>query len=117
MEIGLRRVWPDAAIRARPMADGGEGTLDAILHAAGAGAWSRLCARVAQARIAILSDVNNPLCGPLGAIAVFGPQKGVTGEDIAPFDATVQRFAQLAEAAFARRVAMQPGAGAAGGLG
>ena len=33
---GLRRVWPDADIRARPMADGGEGTLDAVLAAVGA---------------------------------------------------------------------------------
>src|ERR1700745_3843540 len=35
LEAGLRRVWPDAVVRARPMADGGEGTLDAILHASG----------------------------------------------------------------------------------
>ena len=32
---GLRRVWPDADVRARPMADGGEGTLDAVLAAVG----------------------------------------------------------------------------------
>src|SRR5436190_256667 len=38
LAAGLRRVWPDADIRARPMADGGEGTLDAILHAVGADA-------------------------------------------------------------------------------
>ncbi|HSV18310.1 MAG TPA: glycerate kinase, partial [Casimicrobiaceae bacterium] len=38
LEAGLRRVWPDAAIRARPMADGGEGTLDALLHASAGGA-------------------------------------------------------------------------------
>jgi glycerate kinase len=33
---GLRRVWPEASIRSRPMADGGEGTLDAVLAACGA---------------------------------------------------------------------------------
>ena len=38
MEAGLRRVWPAAAVHARPMADGGEGTLDAILHAVGSAA-------------------------------------------------------------------------------
>jgi len=45
MEAGLRRVWPDANISARPMADGGEGTLDAILHAS-AGAATRESLRV-----------------------------------------------------------------------
>jgi glycerate 2-kinase len=61
--------------------------------------------------------VNNPLCGPQGAIAIFGPQKGVAPGDIATFDAVLARFAQLGEAAFGRRVATHPGAGAAGGLG
>ena len=236
LEAGLRRVWPDADIRARPMADGGEGTLDAILHAVGADATRATMAlpgasgamrdahygllregaamvavievaeivgltdatavrtdvgartttgigilmralldrgvrefriglggsstndggagllralgveladasgvpvtptldglaalasvdargvdpRLADARIAILSDVNNPLCGTLGATAVFGPQKGVTPERIAASDATLARFAARAEQAFGRAVADQPGSGAAGGLG
>jgi len=236
LEAGLRRVWPDAALRARPMADGGEGTLDAILHASGsaarrerlevpgaigiavdaayglvggganalavveiaqvvgitdpvamrvdAGARSTtgigvliralldrgvrdfrvglggsstndggagllaalgvaffderggpveptprglqrlakvsvagLDPRVAHARFTILSDVDNPLCGSNGAIAVFGPQKGVPRELIAAFDATLARYAALCERAFGRSVADLPGAGSAGGLG
>ena len=236
MEAGLRRVWPQAVVRARPMADGGEGTLDAILHASGgaarrermsvpgaigvpveaaygmvdaagetvavveiaqvvgitdpaamqvdAGARStagvgvlmrallergvrdfriglggsstndggagllaalgvalrdergapveptprglqRLAAvaidaldpRLAQARITILSDVDTPLCGAAGAIAVFGPQKGVARDLIPSFDQTLARYAALAEEAFGRAVAQRPGAGAAGGLG
>jgi len=236
LEAGLRRVWPDADIRARPMADGGEGTLDAILHAVGTDATRATMAlpgasgtmrdahygllregggsvavievaeivgltdaaavrtdvgartttgigilvralldrgvrefriglggsstndggagllralgvalvdangapveptvdglatlaavdasgvdpRLVDARIAILSDVNNPLCGTLGATAVFGPQKGVTPQRIAAFDATLARFAALAEQAFGRAAAGNPGSGAAGGLG
>ncbi|HWZ72347.1 MAG TPA: glycerate kinase [Casimicrobiaceae bacterium] len=42
---GLRRVWPDADLRLCPMADGGEGTLDAVLSRGG----QRLTARVAGA--------------------------------------------------------------------
>lgn len=236
LETGLRRVWPTADIRARPMADGGEGTLEAILHAVGGSATresmvvpgasgapvdaaygvideagervgvietaqvvgitdpvamaidagtrsteglgvliralldrgvrdfriglggsstndggagllvglgarlqdaqgatveatprglarlaridvSGIDPRVAHARITVLSDVDNPLCGPQGAIAVFGPQKGVAARDVHDFDAALARYAALAEPAFGRVVGQSPGAGAAGGLG
>ncbi len=227
---GVRRVWPEAELRLRPMADGGEGTLDAVLTAGGerrtarvsgaaggpvdasygligkdtvviesaqvvgltdaeatahpvearstrglgelirmlldAGVKSFLAglggsstndggagllaalglklqdasgraveptpaglaalshvdasaldSRLAGARITILSDVDNPLCGERGATAIFGPQKGVGPESIAAFDARLARFATLAEAAVGRRAKERPGAGAAGGLG
>jgi glycerate kinase len=78
---------------------------------------SRLDPRLADARITILSDVNNPLTGTLGAVAVFGPQKGVRAEDVATLDATLERYAALTQEALGKRVAAQPGAGAAGGLG
>jgi len=236
METGLRRVWPDAGVSARPMADGGEGTLDAILHAVGTrairasmqvpgasgapveaaygivdeggvpvgiieiaqvvgitdpvamqsdagsrdtigvgvlmralldrgvrdlriglggsstsdggagllvGLGARLLdhagrdveptprglatlaridlvgvdARVRDARILVLSDVDNPLCGAQGAMTVFGPQKGVAAADIASFDASLAHYAGLAERAFGRSVAGNAGAGSAGGLG
>lgn len=74
-------------------------------------------ARVAQSDIRIMSDVNNPLNGTLGATAIFGPQKGVTAADVATIDATLATFARFAEGAFGRAVADRPGAGAAGGLG
>ena len=64
-----------------------------------------------------MSDVNNPLCGERGATAIFGPQKGVGPDDIATIDATLARFAALAERAVGRSAASLPGAGAAGGLG
>jgi glycerate kinase len=230
---GLRRVWPDAEVRACPMADGGEGTLTAVLsrggerrvrRVAGAGGKQRSVAygivaapegataiievaeivgitdsdglavavtarstggvgelivalldagvrrfmiglggsstndggagmlaalglrlvaksgdaavptpaglatlasadavgldqRLGECAITIMSDVNNPLCGERGATAIFGPQKGVCADEIAPIDALLARFARVAERAVGRSAADRPGAGAAGGLG
>jgi glycerate kinase len=227
---GLRRVWPNADVRIRPMADGGDGTLDAVLSAGGEQRVARVSGaagepidaahgligedtavlesaqvvgltdakgvahpvearstrglgeligllldagrkrflvglggsstndggagllaalglklldgsgheveptpagleslrrvdaadidpRLAQASVTILSDVDNPLCGERGATAVFGPQKGVRRESIRPIDATLGRFAALAEGALGRSAKDRPGAGAAGGLG
>jgi len=73
--------------------------------------------RLAQSAITIMSDVNNPLAGTKGATAIFGPQKGVRRDDVAAIDASLARYAELAEQALARRTAANPGAGAAGGLG
>jgi glycerate kinase len=73
--------------------------------------------RLAASTITIMSDVNNPLAGERGATAIFGPQKGVRPEEVGAFDATIARFAALAERAIGRSAAGNPGAGAAGGLG
>ena len=62
-------------------------------------------------------DVTNPLCGPEGAAAVYGPQKGADPAAVAELDAALARFAEVAERDLGRRVADVPGAGAAGGLG
>ncbi|MEO8508193.1 MAG: glycerate kinase [Betaproteobacteria bacterium] len=78
---------------------------------------SALDPRLATCEFRIMSDVNNPLAGTLGATAIFGPQKGVVPGDIAVFDGALGRFATLAEAAIGRDAAHRPGAGAAGGLG
>ena len=78
---------------------------------------STLDPRMAEAQITIMSDVTNPLCGERGATAIFGPQKGVATERVAEIDATLARFAPLAERAIGRGVKDRPGAGAAGGLG
>ncbi|MBK7591560.1 MAG: glycerate kinase [Betaproteobacteria bacterium] len=77
----------------------------------------RLDPRLAQSSITLMSDVNNPLCGALGATAVFGPQKGVTAAEVAMLDAILGRFAALTEEALGVSAATRPGAGAAGGLG
>ncbi len=73
--------------------------------------------RIERCELILLSDVDNPLCGPHGATATYGPQKGVAGHDVAAFDAALGRFAGRVEAALQRHVATSSGAGAAGGLG
>lgn len=67
--------------------------------------------------IVIASDVTNPLCGPNGASAVYGPQKGATPEDVALLDAALDRFAAVVKRDLGRDIRDTPGAGAAGGLG
>ncbi len=64
--------------------------------------------------ITVACDVTNPLCGPAGAAAVFGPQKGASPADLAWFDA---QHGRLAEHSLALDAAQAAGAGAAGGLG
>ena len=73
--------------------------------------------RLLDAEIMVACDVDNPLCGPRGASAVFGPQKGATAEMVQELDAALGRFADCARAASGRNVATLAGAGAAGGLG
>jgi len=73
--------------------------------------------RVRDCRVTLMSDVNNPLAGPRGATAIFGPQKGVTASEHAPFDGAIAHFAAIAETGFGSAAAEKPGAGAAGGLG
>ncbi|MDF2664827.1 MAG: glycerate kinase [Microbacterium sp.] len=60
----------------------------------------------------VLTDVRSPLTGPAGAAAVFGPQKGLGPDDIAPADAALARAAVLLDTD-----PRMPGAGAAGGTG
>ncbi len=78
---------------------------------------SGLDPRLAAARIVVACDVDNPLIGSRGASAVFGPQKGATPDMVRELDAALARYAEVARAATGRDVAMEPGAGAAGGLG
>ena len=62
-------------------------------------------------------DVTNPLTGPTGASAVFGPQKGASKDDVATLDAALAHFAQVIESQLGVAVNDVPGAGAAGGIG
>ncbi|MDR2450195.1 MAG: glycerate kinase [Candidatus Accumulibacter sp.] len=78
---------------------------------------SGLDPRLKDCRITVACDVDNPLCGPRGASAVFGPQKGASPEIVAELDAALARFSLIARKATGRAVAELPGAGAAGGLG
>lgn len=66
----------------------------------------------------IACDVTNPLCGPSGASAIFGPQKGATPEMIDCLDAALSHYADVAISGERRNLARtMPGDGAAGGLG
>ena len=73
--------------------------------------------RITEAEIIVACDVDNPLCGPRGASAVFGPQKGATPAMVAELDAALAHYATLAQEATGRQIVEQAGAGAAGGLG
>jgi glycerate kinase len=73
--------------------------------------------RLTDCTITLLSDVNNPLCGDMGATTIFGPQKGVSANDISRIDGVIENYASRLEAALQRSAKDQPGAGAAGGLG
>ncbi|CAI1646997.1 Glycerate kinase [Serratia quinivorans] len=73
--------------------------------------------RLQQVSVTAACDVDNPLCGPHGASAVFGPQKGATLEMVTQLDAALSHFGSLLQQATGREVLNAPGAGAAGGMG
>jgi len=72
---------------------------------------------VGSVKVTIASDVTNPLLGPNGASAIYGPQKGASAEDVLELDAALANYAAVIERDLNRDVAERPGAGAAGGLG
>lgn len=78
---------------------------------------SRLDSRMASSNVVVACDVNNPLCGPHGASAIFGPQKGASFEDIQELDAALENYAEVIARDLHADVAEIPGAGASGGLG
>jgi glycerate kinase len=73
--------------------------------------------RLKGCRIEAACDVNNPLTGPKGASAVFGPQKGATPEMVDQLDGNLVRFAGMISRDLDVQVETVPGAGAAGGMG
>lgn len=73
--------------------------------------------RLDSIEILVACDVDNPLCGPRGASAVYGPQKGASPELVLELDQCLNRFAQIMEKDLNVAVRDLPGAGAAGGLG
>ena len=80
-------------------------------------AWDGLDHRLLGAIIEVACDVTNPLCGPNGASAVYGPQKGATPAMVRRLDAGLKRLAQIMTCELGVDAAGMPGAGAAGGLG
>ncbi|MGM1085533.1 glycerate kinase [Klebsiella aerogenes] len=78
---------------------------------------SELDPRLADCRIDVACDVTNPLTGPQGASAVFGPQKGATTAMIERLDRGLQHFAQIIDRDLDIDVLSLEGGGAAGGMG
>ncbi len=76
-----------------------------------------LDARLGDVDLRIACDVTNPLLGPIGATAMFGPQKGVTRDDADVLEEGLEVWADALETAAGRRERETPGAGAAGGVG
>jgi glycerate kinase len=124
----ILRTVLDSGIRDIALGIGGSATTDGgagLLRALGASVADDLASvdlggldpRLREVRLRIACDVTNPLLGPGGAAAVYGPQKGATPELVATLDARLARFADALEAATGRRERDTPGAGAAGGLG
>ncbi|MER7775626.1 glycerate kinase [Streptomyces sp. NPDC096191] len=100
-----------------PVAPGGGG-----LAALASADLSGLDPRLSDVELVLASDVDNPLTGPKGAPAVYGPQKGASPEDVAALDAALAHFAKVlaqteSVGARAAEYAASPGAGAAGGIG
>jgi len=78
---------------------------------------SQLDPRLAQCRIEVACDVENPLTGPCGAAAVFGPQKGASVQDVQVLDAALAHLAAVIFRHLGVNVLEWPGGGAAGGMG
>jgi glycerate kinase len=133
LDAGARRII--LALGGSATNDGGAGMLQALgmrfLDTAerelepGGAALARLARidaggldpRTRTVRFEVASDVDNPLLGPRGASAVFGPQKGAGAADVTLLDAALAQFAGVVAATCGVDRRAEPGTGAAGGLG
>jgi glycerate kinase len=133
LDAGLRRVV--IGIGGSASTDGGAGMVQALGArlldsgggelAPGGGALrdlatidlSGLHPALAASQITVACDVDNPLTGPMGAAAVFAPQKGASPAQVAELDAGLGRLAAVVAAQTGRDETATPGAGAAGGVG
>ncbi len=133
LDAGARRIV--LALGGSATNDGGAGMLQALgvrlLDAGGTdldpggAALARLARidtsglhpRAREVNIEVAADVNNPLCGPNGASAIFGPQKGASTADVRQLDAALAHFADVARDTLKHDLRDQPGVGAAGGTG
>jgi glycerate kinase len=107
-ELGVRFLDADGA----DLAPGGAALADLARIDLGG-----LDPRVAECRIDLACDVDNPLLGARGASHVFGPQKGADAATVLELDAALARWADVVEPSLGRSVRDLAGAGAAGGLG
>lgn len=77
----------------------------------------KLDPRLKECTFEVACDVTNPLCGPTGASAIYGPQKGASPSIVAELDAALAHYAQIIQRDLQLDVRNTPGAGAAGGMG
>lgn len=70
-----------------------------------------------EVEVVVACDVDNPLTGPHGAAAVYGPQKGASAADVVALDLALAHWADVVAAATGVDLRESPGAGAAGGIG
>jgi glycerate kinase len=98
--------------RGRDVGPGGAALLD--LATIDVGTMDRA---VRDTSFVVASDVDNPLVGPQGASAVYGPQKGASPEDVALLDQALGHLAAVIHRDLGLDIRDTPGAGAAGGLG
>lgn len=89
------------------------GTLTQIAHIRMKGLRESL----AGAEVTVMCDIDNPLCGPAGAAAVFGPQKGADAAMVARMDAGLRHLAETLEKDVGMEVLTLAGGGSAGGFG
>lgn len=89
------------------------GTLKKIAKIYAAG----LDARLRKTPVAVMCDIDNPLCGSRGAAAFFAPQKGADPEMVLRLDAGLAHLAEILRRDLHAEVENLPGAGAAGGMG
>ena len=78
---------------------------------------SHMLPELKNAEVIAMCDIDNPLCGPTGASAVFGPQKGATPKMVSLLDRGLSHLAALTARDFGKSLSDLPGAGAAGGMG
>jgi glycerate 2-kinase len=117
LEAGVRTIT--LGIGGSATTDGGAGILTALGARITQGSidLEPLDPRMAVADLRIACDVTNPLLGPTGAAATYGPQKGASPAQVTELDAALARYADMLESATGRRERETPGAGAAGGTG
>jgi glycerate kinase len=106
IDVGARHVT--LGIGGSATTDGGRGLLEGLADGG---------RRLDATDVEVACDVSNPLLGPTGAAATYGPQKGASPEDVAALDARNAAWADELEATEGRRERDTPGAGAAGGVG
>jgi glycerate kinase len=73
--------------------------------------------RFARSAVQVACDVDNPLCGPRGSAAIYGPQKGASPRDVQTLDRNLAHLADIIDRDVGKNVRDFPGAGAAGGFG